>query len=219
MTHWIRRVKNQASVRIHASMEGYAIWYLHTLGLADARINRLVERLLETQWPDGGWNCDVEARGDTSSFTESILPLRGLALHAQRTGDAEVHAAALRAAQVFLDRQLFKRKRDGHVIRSSFQRLCFPNYWHYDLLFGLLVMTEAGLIADPRCSDALDMLESKQLPRGGWAAEGKYYRVTHVGSSSGRSPVAWGTTGQTKLNEFVTTRALVVLKASGRFAV
>lgn len=38
----------------------------------------------------------------------------------------------------------------------------FPCYWHYDVLFGLTVLDEAGFLADPRCRSALDLLESKR---------------------------------------------------------
>ena len=41
-----------------ASQQGYALYYLIKLGLEDARVDDLVERLLHWRWPDGGWNCD-----------------------------------------------------------------------------------------------------------------------------------------------------------------
>src|SRR6266581_7508601 len=44
--------------RMCASMEGNAIFALLKLGLADERIDSLINRLLAWQWPDGGWNCD-----------------------------------------------------------------------------------------------------------------------------------------------------------------
>ena len=69
---WVPPVDGRS--RIHASQEGYAIWSLLTLGLADDGVERLVERLLVTQWPDGGWNCDTGATGKTSAFAESLLP-------------------------------------------------------------------------------------------------------------------------------------------------
>jgi hypothetical protein len=41
----------------------------------------------------------------------------------------------------------------------------------YDVLLALLVMTEIGKVADPRCSDALDLLESKRLADGKFPVE------------------------------------------------
>ena len=75
-------------------------------------------------------------------------------------------------------------------------------------------MCEAGFIKDPRCSDAIDLLETKRLPGGGYPAESKYYKGKNA--KAGRSLVGWGPVGSTRLNEFVTVDALCVLKEAGR---
>lgn len=216
-TEMIRRVKHQKEIRIHASLEGNALWYMHALGIADARAEGLAARLLETQWADGGWNCDVRGTVETSSFTESLIPLRGLAQHARVTGDKKVMRAVKRAAEFFLRRELFKRLKNGRVIRPDFVRLRFPNYWHYDILFALQVMNEAEFLQDPRCNDALDLLEAKELQQGGWGAEGSYYRVTRENIPYSRSLCDWGSSGARQRNEFVTTNALGVLRAAGKY--
>jgi hypothetical protein len=63
---------------LHASIDGNAVWSTLSLGIADERTEPLIQRLLDTQWPDGGWNCDRRASGRSSSFTESLIPLRAL---------------------------------------------------------------------------------------------------------------------------------------------
>lgn len=209
-THHIGRVHGR--VRLHASIDANLVWALLTLGLADDRVDRLVARILRAQWPDGGWNCDRAASGRTSSFTESLIPLRALSLHTRLTGDRHSAAAADAAAEFFLRRHLYRRLTDGRVIRSSFQQLHFPCYWHYDVLFGLTVMAEAGRIADPRCDRALELLESKRLP-GGYPAEARFYRLTAKPTGSGRSLVDWGPTGRLRPNEWITTAALTVQAA------
>jgi hypothetical protein len=203
-------------VRRCASQEGYAVWFSLRLGLADLHTDELVNRLLKWQWPDGGWNCDKRPEADTSSFMETLIPLRALALYARVTGDTKVQAAAERAAEVFLRRQLFKRQRDGQVMDHHFVLLHYPLYWHYDMLFGLKVMAEAGFLADPRCMAALDLLESKRLPDGGFPAEESYGRPTRP-QLSGYSPVSWGGTSRKTMNPFVTADALYVLRMAGRF--
>lgn len=216
-TKLIRRVKNQKELRIHASIDGNALWYMYALDIADARAEQLAARLMETQWADGGWNCDVRGTGETSSFTESLIPLRGLSIHARVTGDTNARAAVERAAEFFLKRHLFKRLKNGRVIRSDFVRLRFPNYWHYDILFALQVMHEAGFLQDARCAAALDLLQAKALKSGGWRAEGTYYRVTRENIPYSRSLCAWGSVSARQLNEFVTANALGVLHAAGRY--
>ena len=64
---------------------------------------------------------------------------------------------------------------------------------------------------------ALDLLESKRLPGGGFAADVKYYKVVDViRKGSGFSLVEWGLTSKRTMNEFVTLHTLAVLKQAGR---
>jgi hypothetical protein len=204
-------------VRRCASQEGNALYSLLALGLADARTDELAQRLSQWQWPDGGWNCDKNPKAVNSSFMESLIPLRGLARHAKITGNVQSRDAARRASEVFLKRRLFKRQADGGLIHDDFARLHYPCYWHYDILFGLEVMAEAGYLADERCQDALDLLESKRLQDGGFPAEKKYYQASGK-AKTGRSLADWGGTSKTAMNEWITARALHVLKESGRLA-
>jgi hypothetical protein len=62
------------------------------------------------------------------------------------------------------------------------------------------------------------LLESKRLADGGFPAEKKYYQVSE-GRQNGRSLVDWGGTSKVRLNEFVTTDALYVLKQANRLYV
>lgn len=204
-------------VRRCASQEGNALFALLTLGLADERTDQLAHRLLQWQWPDGGWNCDRRPEASHSSFMESLIPLRGLALHARMTDSQASAAGASRAAEIFLRRELFRRQHDGAVIDADFLRLHYPCYWHYDILFALKVMAEAGFIHDQRCATALDVLQAKQLPDGGFPAERRYYQLT-AQRTSGRSLVDWGGVNHGRSNPWVTLDALYVLRMAGRWS-
>jgi hypothetical protein len=98
---------------------------------------------------------------------------------------------------------------------EHFLLLHYPAYWHYDILFGLKGMAEAGFLGDPRCKDALDLLETKRLPDGGFPAEESFSRPTRP-LLSGYSPVRWGGTNRKTMNLFVTVDALYVLRIAGR---
>jgi hypothetical protein len=210
---YIRQIAGRT--RRCASQEGYAIWASLRLGFADGRTDELVARLLKWQWPDGGWNCDKHPEADTSSFMETLIPLRALALYANVTGDPKARSAAERAAEVFLKRRLFRRQHGGAIMDPHFVLLSYPSYWHYNILFGLKVMAEAGFLSDPRCREALDLLESKRLADGGFPAEESFSRPTRP-QLSGYSPVLWGGTSKKTMNPFVTADALSVLRAAGR---
>jgi hypothetical protein len=97
------------------------------------------------------------------------------------------------------------------VIAPSFLQLHYPCYWHYDILFGLEVLAEAGHLHDPRCADAIELLRDKRLPDGGFPAEHRYYRGRSA-ATSGRSLVDWGPTSPRRMNEWVTVHALAVLR-------
>ncbi|MEU4428704.1 hypothetical protein AB0F81_49530 [Actinoplanes sp. NPDC024001] len=192
--------------RAHASQQGYALWYLITLGLADERCDRLAERLLSWRWPDGGWNCDRVPGADTSSFCETLLPMRGLHAHGS--------PQAREAAEVFLRRRLAFRASTGELIRPDFVQLHHPLYWHYDILGGLRGMAELGLLGDPRCADALDLLESMRLP-GGWPAHARFHR-TSAEIALHHDCADWGGASSRRPNPWVTAEALAVLRAAGR---
>jgi len=197
------------------SQQGNALRAMLKLGLADERAHQLAERLIHWQWTDGGWNCDRAPAADTSSFMETIHPMRALAAYSQWAGDSTAREASLCAAEVFLERKLFLRRGDGKPIKSDFLRLHYPLYWHYDVLGGLTAMKELVLLADPRCESALDLLESKRLDDGGWPAAAKWYSKS-AGSSAGESSVDWGGVDRKRMNPWVTVDALAVLRAAGR---
>jgi len=202
-----------------ASQQGNALRSVLALGIADERADALVERLRHWQWPDGGWNCDRDPAAHTSSFHETWLPMLGLAAYARENKNRAAARAADRAAEVFLGRRLFKRISDGRVMQPDIVALHYPHYWHYDILAGLMAMAELGKIRDPRCAAALDLLEEKRLPDGGWPAERRYYKVSPKALLASADYVNWGGTSRSRMNEWVTVDALAALHAAGRLHV
>ena len=199
------------------SQQGNALWFVLKLGLADSRCDELAERLLYWQWPDGGWNCDKNPAADTSSFCETLLPMRGLAAYAAWPDAAAASAAriaARRAAEVLLIRRLAYRVTTGELIHPEFAKLHYPLYWHYDVLGGLKGLAGLSLLNDKRCSDALDLLESLQLADG-WPAHARYYRAAED-IALHHDCADWGGTSARRANPWVTADALAVLHAAGR---
>jgi hypothetical protein len=198
-----------------ASQQGNALLSATKLGLDGADSERLVERLLHWQWPDGGWNCDKNPTADTSSFMETLLPMRALALYGRRTRNGPAVRAAAKASEVFLSRHLFRRRSDGRVIAAGFTQLHYPLYWHYDILGGLKAMAELDRLGDLRCAAALDLLEERELPDGGWPAEARYFKPS-ARLELDADYVDWGPARRTVANEWVTADALAVLHAARR---
>ena len=197
-----------------ASQEGNAIWYSIKLGFDDEWTKLLVQRLKKWQWPDGGWNCDKRPVARTSSVVENLIPLRAMFLAGKTYDDGETLEYAERTAEYFLKRNLYRRMQDGRMILPNFNKIQYPIFF-YDILFILLVMAEIGKIKDIRCSEALNMLKSKQLPDGGFPLELKNCKTSDTIITRG-SFADWGESGKRKMNPFVTIYALYVLKCAGK---
>lgn len=191
------------------SQEGNALAASSRLGLAeDPRCRLLAESLIGWQWPDGGWNCDVDATGVRSSFHESLPAAWGLHEFASATGDEPAAAAARRTAELLLEHRLFRTLDTGEVIHRSWLALHYPPYWHYDILQALLILSRMGLAVDPRCSDAIEVLKRRRLSDGRWRPGGYWWFAPET--SSGRTDVVdWGRSAP---NEMITLNALRVLE-------
>jgi hypothetical protein len=204
-------------VRRCASQEGLAMWYLHELDLADDRVDTLAARLVEFQWPDGGWNCDKNPLARTSSVQETLLPLRGLARHLKAGHDTPATRHAIdRAAEFLLERRLLWRRRDGAPIRPGWGRDPLRTHWPirwYDVLSALVAMAEGGRLDDPRCTDALALLATKRLKSGGFPAEERTARISEV-LVSGGTFADWGPCGGTRANPYVSIDATWVLRST-----
>lgn len=188
--------------RRHASMEGNALAVCCRLGMAGKqRVGQLVQVLLRSQWPDGGWNCDPDPDAWRSSFHESLAPIWGLVEYHRETGDTSAKEAALRACELLLDHQVFKSTRTGEAIHPEWLQIHWPHYWHYDFFNSLRMIARAGVIADPRADDAKHLLTSRRQKDGTWRVSGHCYwrRETEA--------VHWG-----DAHQIVTNNALTVLQ-------
>ena len=194
-------------VRRCASQDGRGLWACCRLGLEDERMDILAESLVETQWPDGGWNCDRRPGCTHSSFNETWGPIQGLAAYA--AGGAA--AAATRGAEFLLGHRLVFSERTGKPAHPVFLELAYPPYWHYDVLVGLTTLERSVGLDDARASDALDLIESRRLSDGSWRCERRWWK--RPGSKgSGVEAVDWGP----KAHELLTERAATILQAAGR---
>ena len=199
-------------VRRCGSQEGNALAVCSRLGLAgDSRVGLLAESLVEWQWRDGGWNCDVRASGRRSSFHETLPPAWGLLEYWRATGDGAAKEAWRRAAELFLEHRLFRVGGTGEPINRAWLTLHYPPYWHYDILQVLVVLDRMGLAGDERCSDARDVLERRRLGDGRWRPGAYWWNPP--GSSRAPDVVDWG---RSRPSEMITLNALRVLEGAGR---
>jgi len=164
-------------------------------------IHRIVNRLLDEQLSDGGWNCEAFNGSTRSSFNTTICVLESLLeLEHAGKGTPEVTAARLRGQEYLLERRLFRRRSTGEVIERdrkggiSWTRFAFPAWWHYDVLRGLEYLCRAGVTPDERVNEAIELVVSKQLGDGRWPLEIQYPGTMAVEVNEGvGQPSRWNT--------------------------
>ena len=136
----------------------------------------LAEQLLGEQLEDGGWNCEAwpflpvkRPPSRRSSFHTTICVLEGL-LEYERAGgkSAAVTRARKRGDEYLLERGMFRSLRSGEVIDKRWLRFAYPTFWHYDVLRGLDYLREAGVKADGRVREAVEIVMERRHQNGRW---------------------------------------------------
>lgn len=152
----------------------------------DVEMPGAVERLLEQQLPDGGWNCRRGATHASVHSTLSVLEALG------------AHPAAAAGREFLLRHRLFRSHRTGAVMRAEFTRFSFPTYWYYDVLRALDYWR--GFSWDDRLEEAVEVVRSKAVA-GRWRLQNPHRGETWVEMEKVGQP-----------SRMVTLRALRVLQ-------
>src|SRR3954465_15621887 len=162
----------------------------------------LVDRLLDEQLSDGGWNCDAPP-SRRSSFHTTICVLEGLLEYETAKGPRpDLTAARQRGQEYLLERRLLRSHATGKLIAydrktgtaAAWTRMSFPTRWHYDVLWGLDYLRRAGVTPDARGAEALDVVRSKRDESGRWPLENIHPGSVHF-EMEGRAgePGRWNT--------------------------
>ncbi len=165
-----------------------------------ATSDRLAERLLGEQLPDGGWNCDAPP-STRSSFNSTICVLEGLLEYEKAKGPSSaVTEARQRGQQYLLERRLFRSLSTGKVIEHDrrggrdWRLFTFPMRWHYDILWGLDYLRRAGAAADERAAEAVELIAGQQRPDGRWPLGSPHAGAVHFDMEHGSERASrWNT--------------------------
>lgn len=169
-------------------------------------VSGIVDRLLDEQMDDGGWNCERENGSRRGSFHTTIAVLEGLLEFERRnTTPSAVTAARSRGEAYLLDRRLFRRASTGEVVDPTWTRFSFPTWWHYDVLRGLDYLRAARTVPDRRADQAIDLVEGNRGSDGRWPRQNIHRGAVHfdIDAAAGE-PSRW-----------ITLRALRVLRWAG----
>jgi hypothetical protein len=164
-------------------------------------VQGIIDRLLDEQLADGGWNCEAPKRSMRSSFNTTICVLEALLEHERAgRGRPEVTEARVRGQEYLLQRRLFRRRSTGEIIErdrkggAAWTRFAFPTWWHYDVLRGLEYLRRAGVAPDERVAEAIDLVASKRDDDDRWPLETQYPGKMPVETDEGEGrPSRWNT--------------------------
>ena len=178
-----------------ACITGMVLSILTYFGYQDQRIESLVEYLFQQQMPDGGWNCQ-SYQGDThSSFHTTICVLEGLREYEKRY---PVHAQELiksqeRGREFLLQHKLYRSHRTGEIVDKRMMMFSFPPHWKYDVMRALDYFQECHAPRDARCTDAIELLKSKQKKDGFWRLQNRHSGKTFFELEQPGKPGRWNT--------------------------
>jgi hypothetical protein len=168
-------------------------------GIRDARVDAIIENLLDEIMPDGAWNCRRHSnpKPHHSSFHTTFNVLDGLREWLERTPRHALRNAVLaaekHALELVLEHHLFKSDKTGEIIRDKFVVLSWPHRWHYDAFRGLCYFARANAPRDPRLQDAIDLLMRKRRDDGTWPVEYKYSGKVFFEMERIGKPSRWNT--------------------------
>jgi hypothetical protein len=161
--------------RPEACITAMMVLLASSFGFQHERIDPAVAWLLGQQLRDGGWNCESIRSGSRhGSFHTSISALDALLEYDASGRSMPVRTAMDSGQEFFLNHRLYRSHRTGAVANPAFTRFPFPPQWHFDVLRGLEHFRAAGAAADPRLSDAIDIVRRAQRADGTWPVHRGY---------------------------------------------
>jgi hypothetical protein len=178
---------------------GMCLRFAAYYGLRDARLEAVVENLLEEMMADGAWNCRRQRtpKPHHSSLHTTFNVLEGLRewlettpKHALRN---DVLAAEKSALEFVLEHRLFKSDHTGEIIDYRFTLLSFPNRWFYNVLRGLVYFARVNAPHDERLRDAIEVLNGRRRADGTWPVQHKYSGKIFFDMEKTGGPSRWNT--------------------------
>jgi len=125
----------------------------------DPGVRSMLEWLVETAAPKGGWSCWGSGRN-----LDSWEGLSAFAAYPRAKWTAGMQRVVEAGAEFFLERELY---RQGDRYRPWY-RFHYPIHYYYDLLVGLDLLTSLGYGSDRRLRYALRHLAKRRRPDGRW---------------------------------------------------
>jgi hypothetical protein len=169
-----------------------------------AKINEIVDFVLQKQFHDGAWNCRWEFDTNHSSLHTTINILEGINEYIQNGYSykrRQLLEATKKAHEFILMHHLFMSDKTMKVIDEKMTMLSFPARWRYDILRGMDYFWAINHRFDERMLEAIRIINGKKLSNNRWPVQHKHAGKVHFDMEK-----------QGKESRWNTLRALRVLK-------
>lgn len=172
--------------------------------MSNARIDAIVDNLLQELMPDCGSRCRRHSRPKPhhSSFHTTLNVLEGLP-HAyieryaseadQSKRRAEVLLAEQNALELLLQHRLYKSDKTGEIIHPKFTLLSYPATLALRCAAQATTTLPVSTPHDERLQDAIDLLYSKHADDGRWRLEYSYKSKIFFTLETEGKPSRWNT--------------------------
>ncbi|HSR03517.1 MAG TPA: hypothetical protein VLM88_02910 [Proteiniclasticum sp.] len=171
-------------------VNGMYLTYACYFGVEETLLIPLVDQLLSSSLPDGGFNCRFNRNiVHHSSMHSTISVLEGF-LEYKRSGYTyrlkDVETSVVKASEFLLMHHLYKSDKTGVVIDKKFLLPAFPTRWKYDIHRALYYFADAAHPYDERMKEALLLLNEKELSDGTFPKGPTYSGTLHFPLEEGR---------------------------------
>ena len=163
----------------------------------EAKLNSIVDSILNEIMPDGGFNCRTTRSGARhSSLHTTISVLEGI-IKFQKTGYTyrmnDLNKAKISSEEFILIHKLFLSDKTGEIIRREFLNIPYPCRWKYDILRALDYFQYSGRRWDLRMEPAIDVLLKKRRKDGLWNVQVAHPGRVHFEMEKAGKPSRWNT--------------------------
>lgn len=164
-------------------LNGMFLNFASYFGVSEEYLRSIVDFLLGQRMKDGGFNCHFNTVGAVhSSMHTTLSVLEGMNEYC-RCGYGyrarELAEAEAAGREFLLHHRLFKSHSTGQVMDPKMLMLSWPSRWRYDILRALDYFRLARVPADPRMSDAIEVLQRKRRADGKWPLQARHPGKTH----------------------------------------
>lgn len=190
-----------SDICVDAMVLNYASYFIDV----DNRFDSLIDLILKSQMPDGGWNCRWLHKAIHSSFHTTLSVLEGLweyRISGSKYRRNEIITAENQAIEFLLQHHLYKSHRTLETVDPKMTLFSYPPRWRYDVLRGLYHFAQRKLEYDDRMASATTLIEKKRSSEGYWTLQNRHPGKVFFHMEKVGKPSRW-----------ITLRALFVLQS------